>query len=67
VTSTSNGWDQHKSIAILDRRVHPLQIFDVVLTNEKIDKWTQFTTFVEQVRFDGGILCGQIRERIRNI
>lgn len=62
--SSRNGWDQDKPVAILDGRIHSLQIFDIVFANKEIDKGTQFTAFIEQMRFDTGILSRQIAERI---
>ena len=62
---TRNGWNQHDLLAIFDRRIHALQVFDIVFANEQIYERAQFTAFIEQVRFDGGELIGQVGQCLR--
>ena len=65
--STRDRRDQHDLIAILDGRIHTLQVFDVVLAYEQIHERTQVAAFVEQVRLDGGELRGQVGQRLRDL
>ena len=66
VRTTRNGWDQHNLIVFLDRCLHALQIFDIVLANEQIDEWTQVSGLMEQMRLNSWKLSRQIVQRVGN-
>ncbi len=63
VTSSRNGRDQHNPIAVLYRRLHTLQILDVIFADEQIHKRAQLPAFIEQMRLDGRILICQVAQR----
>jgi len=67
MTSSRDGGDQHDLIAFLDRCIHALQVFDVVLANKQIHKWAQFTRLMEQMRLDGWELGREISQCFSNL
>jgi hypothetical protein len=66
MTSSRNGRDQHDLIAVLDGRFHALQVFDIVFADEQVDERTQFTSFIEQMWFDGWELHRQVVQGFGN-